>query len=102
MTVTPLKLAAFAAALMMSGSALAAQRTLVFNTDMSDPAPKAALEELVTMFEAENPDVKVKVNIFDHEGYKTAIRNFMTADAPDLASWYAGNRMAPFVKAGQF
>ncbi len=102
MTVTPLKLAAFAAALMMSGSALAAQRTLVFNTDMSDPAPKAALEELITMFEAENPDVKVKVNIFDHEGYKTAIRNFMTADAPDLASWYAGNRMAPFVKAGQF
>lgn len=102
MTVAQLKLAAFAAALMMSGSALAEQRTLVFNTDTSDPAPKAAFEELITMFEAENPDVKVKVNLFDHEGYKTAIRNFLTADAPDLANWYAGNRMAPFVKAGQF
>jgi multiple sugar transport system substrate-binding protein len=39
---------------------------------------------------------------FDHEGYKTAIRNFLSADAPDLANWYAGNRMAPFVNAGQF
>ncbi|MEH0075185.1 extracellular solute-binding protein [Pannonibacter sp. Pt2] len=102
MTVAKLRLAAFAAALMVSGSALAEQRTLVFNTDTSDPAPKAAFEELITMFEAENPDVKVKVNLFDHEGYKTAIRNFLTADAPDLANWYAGNRMAPFVKAGQF
>lgn len=102
MTVAKLRLAAFAAALTVSGSALAEQRTLVFNTDTSDPAPKAAFEELITMFEAENPDVKVKVNLFDHEGYKTAIRNFLTADAPDLANWYAGNRMAPFVKAGQF
>ena len=53
-------------------------------------------------FEAEYPEIDVQVNTFDHEGYKTAIRNFMTADAPDLANWYAGNRMGPFVEAGQF
>jgi multiple sugar transport system substrate-binding protein len=91
-----------AAALLISGSALAQQRTLTFNTDTSDPAPKAAFEQLIADFEAENPDVDVVVNMFDHEGYKTAIRNFLTADAPDLANWYAGNRMAPFVNAGQF
>lgn len=94
--------AALAVAVLMSGSAMAEKRTLVFNTDTSDPAPKAAMEELITLFEAENPDVDVVVNMFDHEGYKTAIRNFLTADAPDVANWYAGNRMAPFVKAGQF
>jgi multiple sugar transport system substrate-binding protein len=44
----------------------------------------------------------VQLQNFDHEGYKTAIRNFLTTDAPDLANWYAGNRMAPFVEAGQF
>ena len=44
----------------------------------------------------------VNWNIFDHEGYKTSIRNFLTADAPDVAAWYAGNRMAPFVNAGLF
>ncbi|EEW27032.1 ABC transporter substrate-binding protein [Rhodobacter ferrooxidans] len=93
---------ALTAALLMSGSAIAQQRTLVFNTDTSDPAPKAAFDQLIADFEAENPDVDVVVNMFDHEGYKTAIRNFLTADSPDLANWYAGNRMAPFVNAGQF
>jgi len=75
---------------------------LVINTDTSDPAPKKAFEELIAAFEARHPDIEVKWNVFDHEGYKTSIRNFLTADAPDLAAWYAGNRMAPFVNAGLF
>ena len=93
---------ALASLLLMSTSAFAEQRTLVFNTDTTDPAPKAAFEALIADFEAANPEIDVTVNIFDHEGYKTAIRNFLTADPPDVASWYAGNRMAPFVAAGQF
>ena len=100
-TLKALVLGVSAAALIASG-ALAQQRDLVINTDTSDPAPKAAFEALIKDFEAANPDIKVKWNLFDHEGYKTAIRNFLTADAPDVANWYAGNRMAPFVKAGQF
>ncbi len=75
---------------------------LVVNSDQSDPAPKKAMEGLIADFEKANPDIKVKWNNFDHEGYKSAIRNFLTADAPDVAAWYAGNRMAPFVKAGLF
>ena len=75
---------------------------LVINSDHSDPAPKKAMEDLIKDFEAKNPDIKVKWNNFDHEGYKSAIRNFLTADAPDVAAWYDGNRMAPFVKAGLF
>jgi multiple sugar transport system substrate-binding protein len=92
---------AFAAALLMSGSAFAQQRALSYNADF-DPAPLAAFQALIADFEAENPDIKVTLNNFDHEGYKTAIRNFLTADSPDLANWYAGNRMAPFVTSGQF
>ena len=75
---------------------------LVINSDQSDPAPKKAMEDLIKDFESKNADIKVKWNNFDHEGYKSAIRNFLTADAPDIAAWYAGNRMAPFVKAGLF
>ena len=75
---------------------------LVLNSDQTDPAPKKAMEELIAGFEAAHPDVKVKWNNFDHEGYKSSIRNFLTADPPDVAAWYAGNRMAPFVKAGLF
>ena len=93
---------ALSLALLAGTSAIAQQRVLTFNTDTSDPAPKAAFEALIADFEAEYPDINVQVNLFDHEGYKTAIRNFLTADSPDLANWYAGNRMKPFVDAGQF
>ena len=93
---------ALVAALLMSTSALAQdKRVLKYNTDY-DPIPLAAMEVLIADFEAANPDIDVQINNFDHEGYKTAIRNFLTADSPDLANWYAGNRMAPFVNAGQF
>ena len=93
-------LSVLAVGTMLSGPALAGE--LVINTDTSDPAPKAAFEALIAGFEAEHPDIKVTWNLFDHEGYKTSIRNFLTADAPDLANWYAGNRMLPYVNAGLF
>ncbi|MDE2385106.1 MAG: extracellular solute-binding protein [Alphaproteobacteria bacterium] len=85
---------------LLASTALAGD--LVINSDQSDPAPKKAMEELIAGFEKANPDIKVKWNNFDHEGYKAAIRNFLTADPPDVAAWYAGNRMAPYVKAGLF
>lgn len=89
------------AALLFAGSAFAEKRVLKYNADY-DPIPLAAMEALIADFEAANPDIDVQLTNFDHEGYKTAIRNFLSADAPDLANWYAGNRMAPFVNAGQF
>ena len=93
---------ALTAALMTTAAAFAQEkRVLKYNADY-DPAPLAAMEAIIADFEAANPDIDVQLNNFDHEGYKTAIRNFLTADAPDLANWYAGNRMAPFVTSGQF
>ncbi|WP_137136382.1 extracellular solute-binding protein [Rhizobium sp. FKY42] len=94
-----LKALALSAAL-LSSTAFAGE--IVINSDHSDPAPKKAMEELIADFQKAHPDIKVKWNNFDHEGYKAAIRNFLTADAPDVAAWYAGNRMEPFVKAGLF
>jgi len=90
-------IAAFAAA----PAAAADQRTVKYYADY-DPAPLAAMEQVIADFEAANPDIDIVFQNFDHEGYKTAIRNFLSADAPDLANWYAGNRMAPFVNSGQF
>jgi multiple sugar transport system substrate-binding protein len=77
------------------------QRVLRYYADF-DAAPLAAFEAVIAGFEAEYPEIDVQLQNFDHESYKTAIRNFLTTDAPDLANWYAGNRMAPFVEAGQF
>ena len=92
---------ALLAGLLMSGSAFAETRELKYFADF-DATPLAAMEALIVDFEAANPDIDVVLQNFDHEGYKTAIRNFLTTDSPDLANWYAGNRMAPFVNAGQF
>ncbi len=93
-------LATVTAGMLLSGTSWAGD--LVINYDGSDPAPKKAFDQVIASFEAANPDIKVTWNTFDHEGYKTSIRNFLTASPPDVASWYAGNRMAPFVKAGLF
>jgi multiple sugar transport system substrate-binding protein len=75
---------------------------LVINFDDPNPAPKAGFEAAVEAFKSEHPEVNVIVNINDREAHKTAIRNFLSADAPDITAWYPGNRMGPFVDAGQF
>ena len=91
---------ALAISALMGTTAFAAD--LVINFDDPNPAPKAGFEAAVEAFKAANPDINVIVNINDREAHKTAIRNFLSADAPDITSWYPGNRMGPFVDAGLF
>ncbi|MBV7297243.1 extracellular solute-binding protein [Enterovibrio sp. NIFS-20-8] len=86
--------------LMLSGSALAG--TLVINSDASDPAPKKAWAEVIEKFEETYPDIEVKYNLYDHEAYKTTIRNWLVTSPPDVVFWYAGNRMKTFVDRGLF
>ncbi len=86
--------------LVFASNAMAAD--LVINFDDPNPAPKKGFEAAVEAFKKAHPDVNVIVNINDREAHKTAIRNFLSADAPDITAWYPGNRMAPFVDAGQF
>ncbi len=95
-----LTVVAAAATALMASTALA--RDLVINFDDLNPGPKEGFETAVEKFKAANPDINVIVNINDREAHKTAIRNFLTADAPDVTSWYPGNRMGPFVDAGLF
>ncbi len=93
------KLAALpAAALLATMAATSADAgTLVINANTSDPDPKAAFEKIVADFQAANPDVTVEFNVFDHESYKTVVRNWLTSEAPDVIYWFAGERMKTFV-----
>ena len=70
--------------------------------DTSNPAPRATFEGMIADFQAMHPDLNVETTIIDREAYKTQIRNFLTANAPDVAAWYAGNRMLPYVTPGLF
>ena len=93
---------ALGTAFLLATSAMAQdKRVVTWNADY-DPIPLAAAEALIADFEAANPEIDIVLTNFDHEAYKNAIRNFLTADPPDLANWYAANRMRPFVEAGLF
>lgn len=91
-----------ATAISVTLSSMSYASELVINSDASDPAPKAAFAEIVSAFEKENPDINVTYNLYDHEGYKTTIRNWLVTSPPDVVFWYAGNRMKAFVDKGLF
>jgi len=60
------------------------------------------MEGMVERFGAMHPDLNIELTVIDREAYKTQIRNFLTANTPDVANWYAANRMRPYVDAGLF
>jgi multiple sugar transport system substrate-binding protein len=101
-SLTALATSAIIAGSALSASAQALTGDLKIFSDMSNPAPRATLEAQVEKFKAMNPDLNVELTIIDREAYKTQIRNFLTANAPDVATWYAANRMKPYVDAGLF
>ncbi|MFK7761794.1 MAG: ABC transporter substrate-binding protein [Roseobacter sp.] len=96
-------LMALAGSTMMAGAAMAElSGDLRIFLDTSNPAPRATMEKMIGDFQALHPDLAVETTVIDREAYKTQIRNFLTADAPDVATWYAANRMTPYVNAGLF
>jgi multiple sugar transport system substrate-binding protein len=98
--------AALAAAAVVSSSAMADGHALSGDLkiflDTSNPAPRATMEAMIDRFSAANPGLNVETTVIDREEYKTQIRNFLTANPPDVATWYAANRMKPYVDAGLF
>lgn len=86
-----------------SGASRAARpiQTIRIHADTSDPAPKAAIQSVVEAFNAahQNEGLVAKLSVYDHESYKSAIRNWLSAEAPDLVFWYAGERMKTFALA---
>ena len=76
--------------------------TLKISSDMSNPAPRAVMEGMVERFGALHPDLNIELTITDREAWKTQIRNVLSANPPDVANWYAANRMKPYVDAGLF
>ncbi|MBO6471608.1 MAG: carbohydrate ABC transporter substrate-binding protein [Pelagibacteraceae bacterium] len=83
-------------------SSISSAGTLVVNSNQSGESSEAGFNAYVAAFEAAHPDIDVQVNLTEHEAYKTAIRNFLVAEAPDVAIWFAGNRMKFFVDQGLF
>ncbi|HMA59173.1 MAG TPA: extracellular solute-binding protein [Halanaerobiales bacterium] len=84
--------------LLFAFSAVTMAETLTVNTYTSDPAPRKAMKRLVEIYEENNPDIDVQLNITAHEDFKKAIRVWLSSDnPPDVFSWFAGNRAKYFV-----
>ena len=100
-------IAALSTAAVLSGGAFSASAEqltgdLKIFLDTSNPAPRATMEGAIAKFGEMHPDLNIETTIIDREAYKTQIRNFLTANSPDVANWYAANRMKPYVEAGLF
>ncbi len=100
-TVASLTLAAVSAGGAFAGSHALTGDLKIF-LDTSNPAPRATMEAMIADFQEMHPDLNIETTVIDREAYKTQIRNFLTADSPDVATWYAANRMRPYVEAGLF
>ena len=84
-----------------SGAEGAEKQVLIYNSNWSDAAYRKADGTVVSMFQAENPNVKVIHSIISDEDFKAAIRAYLQASPPpDVLTWYAGNRMRFFVEKG--
>ena len=88
--------------MMLSFSITFAGTLKVTNNSSNVDIHKLWKETIIPTFEKENPDIKVEMTIYDHEAYKTQIRNFLPAEPPDVVNWFSGNRMKFFVNQGLF
>ncbi|MCX5576921.1 ABC transporter substrate-binding protein [Kaistia terrae] len=84
-----------------TGAAFAEDRTLTINTNISGEGQRKLMAQFIEEFTKET-GIKVQQNAMDHEGYKTAIRNFLVANPPDVCLWFSGDRMRAFVNRGLF
>ncbi len=82
-----------------TNASAAGNKVLVINSYMSDEAPKAAFQKVFDAFQAANPSIKVTVNTFAHEQFKTQLASWLTSSAaPDVVTWFAGYRMQVFAE----
>lgn len=94
-------LLSIAAAFNNPATTLAQAKVITYNSNQSDPVPRAFDEKIVKMWNDKNPDMQVKHSIVEHEAFKQAIRTYLVADpAPDVLTWFAGNRARFFIDKG--
>lgn len=80
---------------------IVAANPILYNSYNGDPKPRAFDEEVVKTWNEAHPDMPVQQSIIAHEDFKQAIRAYLTADpAPDVLTWFAGNRTRFFVEKG--
>jgi multiple sugar transport system substrate-binding protein len=85
---------------LVSGSAIAEPVSLRVLSMQSNDTPKKALLDLAQKFEAENPDIKIKIETVDHEAFKANVVKQLNDSKTDVITWHAGNRSRVLAEKG--
>jgi multiple sugar transport system substrate-binding protein/raffinose/stachyose/melibiose transport system substrate-binding protein len=89
------------AAILVVVGASAQENLIRYASNASDEGPREQDEAMVARWNEQHADQPVEHSVTDHEAFKQAIRTYLVADpAPDVLTWFAGNRMAFFVDRG--
>ncbi|MCU0466424.1 MAG: ABC transporter substrate-binding protein [Anaerolineae bacterium] len=98
----PLTLSLLVLVVLAIAPTTAQQPTVItFSSNASDPLPRAFTEQVVEMWNEANPGTPVELSTVAHEDFKNAIRTYLAAEpAPDVLTWFAGERAAFFVDRG--
>jgi raffinose/stachyose/melibiose transport system substrate-binding protein len=83
-------------------TATTARTTLTFWHIMNYEGPREMIDGAVLRFEAANPDVKVNVQTFDNDAYKTKLSVELAGGAPpDVFFTWGGGGLAAMAEAGR-
>lgn len=85
----------------LAAPAIAQTKQLRIINDTNAGPERDGFVDVVNGF-VEETGAEVDLSFIDHEAHKTAIRNYLVADAPDVCFWFSGNRMKTFVDRGLF
>lgn len=85
----------------LAAPAIAQTKQLRIIGDQNAGGERDGLVEVINDF-GKQTGTEIDLSFIPHEAHKTAIRNYLVADAPDVCFWFSGNRMKTFVDRGLF
>lgn len=95
------KLPALVAALALSLCAgWANAGTVRLNAGVSGDVTQRAFQGLIDDFHKAHPGIRVQASYIDVEDYRSQLPNWLAAQAPDLITWSAGERLSYYVRRG--
>jgi len=94
--------ASLAGPMVFATSVQAAPVTLELWTALSAPPGSTALNKVVDLFNAQNPDIVIHTTAFENSAYETALRTaFAGGKPPDIAEVNAGSDAFQYVQSNQ-
>ncbi len=74
--------------------------TLQANIAFKGANQRALWDSVISDFEKQYPDIRVKASYIEEEAYKVQLPGWLTTVAPDIVKWHVGERMNYYARRG--